>query len=322
MYIFVVSAIFIAALAALHWQSKSRINGLETKNELAVSESQRLQNELISLNSERDRLQAAFKQADTQGDQALSELRQMKQRLAELEEGKEVQEDVYRILTLGLSGSGKSTLTRKWARPIENLEAIQPTTYCSVYKAPAAIAIDASGRIKIKYFEIWDYGGEFGPDVLRHMHTVENVKAVIVVADLGIDQGNNEAFAELDRISEAEEIQTKRIDDQLKRFSKDGLDWIFGAASMKDQLECAILFINKVDLLVNTPIRSVDEVARTCYRSLIRNFSDQIEGGIVICGSARTGQGTHELFAHLREALLDEHDHINAREISNMKNLA
>jgi len=221
-----------------------------------------------------------------------------------------------KILTLGLSASGKTSLTLKWARPIHQ-EEIQPTAFCDVYNAPCALReIPEERKIIIKWFEIWDFAGESFEEAADRLLR-ENFEALIFVVDL-VGSKDNDDVKQISAVRNSEDLiktDIRRIKEQMEHFTPALLRIYLKPINVRRRLRSVVLFINKTDKFSSAPQRDVQAFAEMAYRRLIDSFKQMYENVHVVFGSAATGMGTHEVFAHLRNDLLESEDHVKPQSV-------
>jgi len=242
---------------------------------------------------------AVIEQRQTQIEQLSSRNSQLEHDLENERNRPTLREVRYPIVTLGISGSGKTALTLKWTNPTIDVGLIAGTKL-EVYEKPISIQerADDNSRV-IHIFSIQDRGGEFAPDVQESL-IVEKIQALLMVVDL----------AEFDPREKRHLFSKDRIKHQLDEFNHKVLKFFFTPKGLQ-HCKQYILFINKVDVLQTTSQGSPQELealARQHYKPLIDSLEYYgKEKGVkvhVIAGSALTGQGTPELYAHMINGIL------------------
>lgn len=205
----------------------------------------------------------------------------------ELKDRPKVVRKIYKILTLGVSSTGKTSLTLKWANPLVDLGTIEGT---KVERYQRTVSQFVHNDVTTEHvFEIGDWGGERIVEALHEL-IVDQIHGMLIVVDLGG--------------KEAKAVDPARIQDQLKEFQPQALQYFFGPKTVTS-CKTVVLFINKSDLLPGTPAES-EAQAKQLYGKLVsdlRKYEAHINVQVFV-GSATSGHSTHLLFSHFVEKIL------------------
>lgn len=207
--------------------------------------------------------------------------------LEELRKRPLVTRKVHKIFTFGVQGTGKTSLTLKWANPLVQLGAIEPTKKAQYERIVSRCRV--FDGITEHVFEIHDFGGEQMVNGLAAL-VGEEVHGLLFVVDVHAGKGK--------------EVDMERVRQQLAAFQPPAFQYFLGPKTIA-ACKSVILFINKSDVIPAAP-DAAEQMARQVYRPLIEDllrYAHIVDVRIIV-GSAKVGQSTETVFAHFIDKML------------------